>query len=110
MPTLDNERPAALLHDTLIILEVNEKFLALFRCTREQVIDRNLIDLIADPDLRGLGRARMRILRETGHVPEFVDYEFLRFDGTTFRGRGRTVATDEAGIYKSTIEPELGEA
>ncbi len=107
--TLDTEHAAALLHDTYTIIDVNEKFLHLFRCERDQVIGLQIIELIADPGLRGLGKMRMKVLRETGRVPESVEYEFLRFDGTAFRGTGHTTRTSEEGVYKSTIMPDLGE-
>ena len=101
---IHDERDAYVIHDGSIILDVNAAFCRLFRCERDQVVDRSLFDLIADEDLKHLGRLRMGILTRTGRNLPDVLYSFLRFDGSIFWGEGHTTGTDRKTVYESRIK------
>ena len=71
------------IHDTRRIISVNAAGCALFRCEAMALVDLDMMELIADEDLRGLARLRMKMLRERGHVPGFR-YPFRRCGGSVF--------------------------
>lgn len=74
---------ARFVHDTHVIVEVDADGCGLFRCDAIALIDRDMIDLIATNDFRGLARLRMAVLRKNGNVPD-VRYPFRRCDGSVF--------------------------
>jgi PAS domain S-box-containing protein len=99
--TLDQNTAAALLHDSLIILDVTDAFCQLFRCDRDTAIGLSIFDLLIQQDFQGLGRLRMRLLRDMGRIPP-VTYLFNRFDGSLFYGDATTEKIED-GKYKSII-------
>lgn len=79
---------ATVIHDGHIILDCNDDFCTLFRCTCAEVIGMQMQHIIHDPDLQKLALARgRRIMADsTGRVFE-QDYDFRRCDNTSFWGR-----------------------
>ena len=92
---------ATLYHDSRVVTEADDAAGELFNCDPSALIGMSLFDLLLLPDFQGLGRLRMRMLREQGRVPP-VEYLFNRFDGTLFYGRGVTEKIED-GRYRSII-------
>lgn len=92
-------------HDTLIVLRANDEAFVLFRAEPAQLVGANLVDLVYDPELRGLAKLRMQIARqrEPDNLPQ-IDYLFKRFDGTRFYGRVTTRRLESPGEWESDIE------
>jgi hypothetical protein len=85
-----NPQPEAyIIHDGVLIKDVNDAFLELFRCERDDLIDRLAVDIVDGGDLRELAKLRachlLMINEDYGRVFE-QPYTFRRFDGTTFSG------------------------
>ena len=99
---IDNAH-AIMIHDTYVIVDVSEKILLLFRCEREALIDRSVLEIVATDDFRGLVKLRMRMLREIGEVPP-VRLPFLRCDGTCFWAMVSMVAAHDDGLYEFIFE------
>ncbi len=76
-------------HDTKVIIEANDEVCALFRCDKQDLIDRSLLDAIARDDMRGLAKARLKVIREKGDMPP-QDLPFIRHDGTRFWAKVQT--------------------
>lgn len=93
---------AEIMHDTRVILDVNDAACVLFACEREALFGFDIFDLVWSADFQGLGHLRMRVLREAGKVPP-VEYLFHRFDGSRFYGRVQTERIED-GRYRSVIE------
>jgi PAS domain S-box-containing protein len=100
--TSSTKEVTLLIHDTLLIIDCNDAACDLFRCDRETLIGFSIYDLIYSDDFQGLGRLRMRLLREQGHVPP-VEYLLQRFDGTRFYAWVNTEAETRDEQYRSTI-------
>ncbi|MGV0974487.1 MAG: PAS domain-containing protein [Azonexus sp.] len=98
---LDPTEAAVLLHDSMIILDVTDAFCELFQCDHDTPIGLSIFDLVFHPDFQGLGKLRMRLLREHGRVPP-VTYLFNRFDGSLFYGDAVTEKVED-GRYQSII-------
>lgn len=60
---------ATLYHDTYRITGADEVAGEMFACEVETLIGLEIIALLVQDDFRGLGRLRMRMLREIGKVP-----------------------------------------
>lgn len=104
-----NPQPEAWIeHDGKTILKVNDAFLALFRCSEREIIDRRVEDIISDHDLRALARARGRAIMEKNIEEARMEYEFLRFDGSRFWGEALSTRLDD-GHYKTVIRWEYDE-
>jgi hypothetical protein len=88
-------------HDTRRIIAVDEAGAALFRCEAIALVDRDMLDLIANDDLRGLARLRLSIMREHERLPD-ICYPFLRFDGLVFWATLSTKKTDD-GHFETTL-------
>jgi PAS domain-containing protein len=94
---------AIIIHDTHRIIGVSEGMCELFRCDAHTLIDLPLIDLLADPDWRGLARLRMQTMRTIGKLKP-LEYTCLRFDGTEFVARIDThPIVGEAGSYRTEL-------
>jgi PAS domain S-box-containing protein len=98
---IDQTEAAVLLHDSMTILDVTDAFCELFQCDYETPIGLSIFDLVFHPDFQGLGKLRMRLLRERGRVPP-VTYLFNRFDGSLFYGDAVTEKVAD-GQYQSII-------
>ena len=94
-------------HDGKTILDVNAAFLELFRCHRNDIIDRHVEDIISDPDLRALARARGRAIMDNDLRSARQEYEFLRFDGTRFWGEAISTKIDDH--YRTVVRWEYNE-
>lgn len=96
-----NPQPEAWIeHDGRTILKVNDAFLALFRCSEREIIDRRVEDIISDPDLRALARARGQAIMQHDLKSARQEYEFLRFDGSRFWGEA---ISDKMGDHYRTV-------
>ncbi len=102
------KQDAWILHDGKTIIEANPEFLDLFRCHERDIIDRHVEDIIADPELRALARARGRAIMANDIDRAEQEYEFLRFDGSRFWGRAISSKAG-AGRYKTVIKWEYNE-
>lgn len=103
---MTHDEPSIIIHDTLIVVRANPAALVLFRAEPDQMIGVPLVDLIYDPDLRGLASLRMQIARhqpERNEMPD-VEYLFRRFDRTLFFGRVTTSRLDTPGEWESVIK------
>jgi PAS domain S-box-containing protein len=96
---------AYMIHDGKTILEVNDAFLELFHCHEQEILDRCVEDVIANPDLRDLARARGKYIMEYGLDETRQEYEFLRFNGARFWGAAISHRMDY-GRYKTIIQWE----
>lgn len=99
---------AYMIHDGSIVLEVNDAFLELFRCDEHTILDRHVEDVISDPDLRALARARGHAIMANELEEARQEYEFLRFDGTRFWGVALSTRMDY-GRYRTVIRWEYDE-
>lgn len=70
-------------HDTFRIISANRLACELFRCEECDLVDQDLIELIADPDMQGLARARLKHIRTTSNLRS-QDLPLFRQDGTKF--------------------------
>jgi PAS domain S-box-containing protein len=63
--------------------DVNLRFLKLFACkNKDQVMNTPVINLYRRPK----DREKLRVALNTSHHPEAFEFEFKRFDGTSFLG------------------------
>lgn len=94
---------ARVIHDSRVIVEATPELCALFRCGLEELIDRELTELLADPELKQLCHIRMESLRTHRRIPG-VDYSFIRFDGSEFVGHVETrLVEGQTDRYESVI-------
>ncbi len=98
--------PAKFIHDTRTIIEVNPAGCALFRCEALALIDKDMLELIATEDMKGLARLRMSIMRDGDHWPlPAIKYPFLRGDGTIFWASLKTERIGD-GKFETIVTPE----
>lgn len=98
---------ALIVHDSFTVIDVSDALCRLFRCEREDLLDRSLAGLLASDDFGGLAKLRLRLLRESGSVPP-VRYPFRRPDRTCFWALV-TTAVRKDGLYNSTVLYEFEE-
>lgn len=99
--------PARFIHDTRTIIAINPAVCILFRCEAISLIDRDMMDLIAFEDFRGLARLRMAVLRDQDKWPlPGIKYPFLRGDGTIFWASVETRKIGD-GTFETTVIPEI---
>lgn len=70
-------------HNTFRIISANPAACELFRCEECDLVDQDLIELIADPDMQGLARARLKHIRTTSNLRS-QDLPLFRMNGTKF--------------------------
>lgn len=92
---------ARFIHDTHRIIAVDEAGAALFRCDPIALVDRDMLELIANDDMRGLARLRLSVMRERERLPD-ICYPFMRCDGTVFWAALSTRKTDD-GHFETTL-------
>lgn len=99
--------PPRFIHDTRRIVYVNAEGCKLFRCDLEALVDLDMMQLIVNPDFRGLARLRMQMMREMRAMPS-IKYKFLRCDGTKFWASVDTNPA-ENGLFETTLTYESEE-
>jgi len=97
----------AFIHDTWRIVDCNEAACTLFRCDKDALIDRDMMELIVSPDFRGLARLRMLMLRENRLLPP-MKYKYLRCDGSKFWATVTTKILFD-GNFETTLTYEYEE-
>lgn len=102
------EDAAIVVHDTYIIIDVTPKFCALFRCKREDLIDRQILELLASEEFRWLSGLRMLTLRNKGRLPP-ARLPFRRFDNTCFWAQVTLTGTRADGTHEITFQYEFEE-
>lgn len=70
-------------HDTIIVLDCSDQALLLFRCVRDWLIGRDMLDLISIPEMRELAKLRLAHIREVGEL-HAQDLPLRRPDGSMF--------------------------
>jgi PAS domain S-box-containing protein len=106
---MNPQAPAIFIHDTRHIISANSAACVLFRCEEVALVDLDMMELIADPDLRGLARLRMRVIREQDiNQLRDIKYPFRRCDGTVFIGSVISRLLDDGNV-ETTVKYE-GEA
>lgn len=99
---MSRDEEARLVHDTHIVIEVSAALCRLFRCEREDLIDRSIADLIAREDFRWLSGLRMVTLRKSGFIrPQ--RFPFRRFDGTCFWALAQLVGRRANGCFEFAL-------
>lgn len=93
---------AIFIHDTRLIVAVNDCACALFRCEREALIDLDMLDLVRGDEMKQLARLRMETLHEHGALKFTLDYEFIRCDGSAFCAYTETCAMG-GGLYWTQV-------
>ena len=90
-----------IIHDGQIICDVSDPVLTLFRCTRLEILGRDIFEIIPSPEMAALARLRMNHIREKGELHN-QDLPVQRPDGSTF---WVTVITHKAGegVYISEL-------
>jgi hypothetical protein len=100
---MTNEQEAWVIHDGVLILETSPRFCELFRCETEDTNDWKIESIIAGEDYRALARWRGKHIMQTAENRAFKqEYDFLRFDGTVFRGES-TSQRQPDGRYLTSI-------
>lgn len=92
---------ARFIHDTRRIISVDAAGAALFRCEPLALIDRDMLELISNDDMKGLARLRLRYMKDHERMPD-VCYPFLRFDGSVFWASVSTRRRDD-GNFETTL-------
>ncbi len=78
-----------IVHDGQTIGSASEKILILFRCQAEDLIGRNIFEIVPVPEMRALARLRMDHIVKRGELPD-QELPFKRFDGSTFWAKVKT--------------------
>lgn len=97
----NGQKHAVIRHNTYTIKWIDAKACVLFRCDHDWLIGRNLLDLIADPDLRRLAKVRLEHIRTKGEL-KTQPLPLMRPDGSVFWARIQTHKIGE-GMFESSV-------
>lgn len=94
---------AFIVHNGDVIQEVSPEFLAMFKCTEENVIGKKVEEIIDGVDLRKLAVLRGKHIMQSKDDKEFrQDYDFIRCNDTVFWGEAYSVREPD-GRYKTWV-------
>lgn len=91
-----------IVHDTRTVIECSEPVLILFRCSRAWLIGRDMLDLIAIPEMRELAKLRLAHIREVGDL-HAQDLPLRRPDGVMFWVLVETKRMADTGLFLSEM-------
>lgn len=91
---------AVILHNTYRIIAANRAACAIFHCAEEDLIDLDMIDIIADSSMQGLARLRLDVMRV--HQLGSQDLPIFRPDNSRFYARVLSHRIDEK-TFETTI-------
>jgi PAS domain-containing protein len=102
---ITTDDPAIIWHDTHIVIDANLAACALFRCDRDWIIDKTILELVfidrAEDGLEKLILLRMKALQEHGYLPEWY-IPFIRADRTIFYADVRSTRST-CGCYQTVL-------
>jgi PAS domain S-box-containing protein len=78
-----------MMHDGQTICAISDKVAALFRCGPEELIGRNIFDIIPNPEMRALARLRMKHIVTKGELHD-QEMPIQRPEGSVFWARVKT--------------------
>jgi PAS domain-containing protein len=90
---MSDENIAVITHNTYRIIAANRAACAIFHCAEADLIDLDMIDIVADPDMRGLARLRLNAMRVHGLGSQ--DLPLFRPDNTRFYANVKSHRIDE---------------
>lgn len=94
------ENAATILHNTYTVIAASDAACAMFRCHEEDLLDLDLVGIVADEDMRGLARLRLNAMRT--HALHAQDLPLWRPNGTKFYARVQSYRLD-AHTFLSTL-------
>lgn len=91
---------AVIIHNTFRIIAANCAACAIFHCAEEDLIDLDLVEIVADESMRGLARLRLNTMR----VYELGSQELpiFRPDNSRFRALVQSQRIDDK-TFETTI-------
>lgn len=92
---------AVILHNTFTIISASPKTCEMFRCEEADLIDLDLVELVADESMQGLAALRLRVMRIGKQLRE-QDLPLWRPDGSKFWATVLTQRLEEK-LYESEL-------
>lgn len=90
---MPDEQTAEILHNTFTIIAANDAACSMFRCEESDLLDLDLVGIVADEDMQGLARLRLNAMRT--HALHAQDLPLWRPDGSQFYARVQSYRIDD---------------
>ncbi len=97
---MSDDDKATILHNTFTIIAASNAACAMFRCEESDLLDLDLVAIVADDEMRGLARLRLNAMRT--HNLHSQDLPLWRPDGSRFLATVQSHRLD-AHTFLSTL-------